>query len=69
MIKVGGETMKTWEEMSNRERAEQTYRDIKRRQEMRKTGAREADSFMFDNILKAKRNRDKIKSKKYRQRW
>lgn len=61
--------MKTWEEMSNRERAEQTYRDIKRRQEMRKTGEREADSFMFDNILKAKRNRDKIKSKKYRQRW
>lgn len=69
MIKVGGETMKTWEEMSNRERAEQTYRDIKRRQEMRKTGVREADSFMFDNILKAKRNRDKINSKKYRQRW
>ena len=55
--------------MTNKERAEQTYRDIKRRQEMRKTGAREADSFMFDNILKAKRNRDKIKSKKYRQRW
>ena len=61
--------MKAWEEMSNRERAEQTYRDIKRRQEMRKVGAREADSFMFDNILKAKRNRDKINSKKYRQRW
>lgn len=69
MIKVGGETMKPWEEMSNRERAEQTYRDIRRKQELRKAGTREADSFMFDNILKAKRNRDKIKNKKYRQRW
>ena len=55
--------------MSNRERAEQTYRDIRRKQELRKAGTREADSFMFDNILKAKRNRDKIKNKKYRQRW
>ncbi|MBP3930685.1 MAG: hypothetical protein J6D47_14130 [Peptostreptococcaceae bacterium] len=61
--------MKSWEEMSNRERAEQTYRDIRRKQELRNAGTREADSFMFDNILKAKRNRDKIKNKKYRQRW
>ena len=61
--------MKSWEEMSNRERAEQTYRDIKRRQKLREDGAREADSFMFNNILKAKRNRDKINCKKYRQRW
>ena len=53
--------------MTNRERAEQTYRDIKKRQERREAGTREADSFMFDNILKA--NRDKIKNKKYRQRW
>ena len=61
--------IKTWEQMSNRERAEQTYRDIRRKQELRKVGTREADSFMFYNILKAKRNRDKIKNKKYRQRW
>ena len=61
--------IKTWEQMSNRERAEQTYRDIRRKQELRKAGTREADSVMFDNILKAKRNRDKIKNKKYRQRW
>lgn len=61
--------IKTWEQMSNRERAEQTYRDIRRKQELRNAGTREADSFMFDNILKAKRNRDKIKNKKYRQRW
>ena len=61
--------MKTWEDMSNRERAEQTIKDIKRRQELREIGKREADSFMFDNMLKAKKNRDKIKNKRYRQRW
>lgn len=61
--------MKSWEDMTNRERAEQTIKDIKRRQELRKIGQREADSFMFDNMLKAKKNRDKIKNKRYRQRW
>lgn len=61
--------MKAWEEMTNSERAEQTFRDIKLRQDRRKTGAREANNFMFNNILKAKRNRDKITAKKYRQRW
>lgn len=61
--------MKAWKEMTNAERAAQTYRDIKLRQDRRKTGAREANNFMFNNILKAKRNRDKITAKKYRQRW
>ena len=61
--------MKSWEDMTNRERAEQTIKDIKKRQELRKIGKREADSFMFDNMLKAKKNRDKIKNKRYRQRW
>ena len=60
--------MKTWEDMTNRERAEQTIKDIKKRQELREIGKREADSFMFDNMLKAKKNRDKIKNKRYRQR-
>ena len=55
--------------MTNAERAEQTYRDLRLRQERRRAGVREADNFMFNNILKAKRNRDKITSKKYRQRW
>ena len=55
--------MKTWEDMTNRERAEQTIKDIKKRQELREIGKREADSFMFDNMLKAKKNRDKIKNK------
>ena len=61
--------LKSWEEMTNAERATQTFRDIKLRQERRKVGVREADSFMFNNILKAKRKRDKITSKQYRQRW
>lgn len=61
--------MKTWDNMTNRERAEQTIKDIKRRQELREIGQREADSFMFDNMLKAKKNRDKINNKRYRQRW
>lgn len=61
--------MKAWESMTNAERAEQTYRDLRLRQERRRAGAREADNFMFNNILKAKRNRDKITAKKYRQRW
>lgn len=61
--------MKTWEDMSNRERAEQTIKDIKRRQELRKIGEREAISFMINNMLKAKKNRDKITNKSYRLRW
>lgn len=61
--------MKAWEIMTNAERAEQTYRDLRLRQERRRAGVREADNFMFNNILKAKRNRDKITAKKYRQRW
>ena len=61
--------LKAWESMTNAERAEQTYRDLRLRQERRRPGVREADNFMFNNILKAKRNRDKITAKKYRQRW
>lgn len=61
--------MKAWESMTNAERAAQTFRDIKLRQERRKAGIREADSFMFGNINNAKKRRDKITSKKYRQRW
>lgn len=61
--------MKAWEEMTNAERAEQTYRDIKLRQERRRIGVREADTFMFTQINNAKKKRDKIISKKYRRRW
>ena len=61
--------MKAWEEMTNAERSEQTYRDIKLRQERRRIGVREADTFMFTQINNAKKKRDKIISKKYRRRW
>lgn len=61
--------MKAWEGMTNAERAAQTFRDLRLRQERRRAGVREADNFMFNNILKSKRNRDKITAKKYRQRW
>ncbi len=44
--------MKPWEEMTNRERAEQTYRDIKKRQERREAGAREATSLRFESAIK-----------------
>ena len=44
--------MKTWEEMSNKERAEQTIRDIKRRQALREKqiekGKKDAVDYIFD---------------------
>lgn len=58
-----------WEDMSNKERAEQTIRDIKLRQERRETGLREANNFVHERQNKAKKNRDKIRSKKYRGKW
>lgn len=58
--------MKTWEEMTAKERAEQTIRDIKKRQELKKIGQREADSFIINQYAKAKKHRDKIRCKSYR---
>ena len=58
-----------WESMSCKERAEQTIRDIKLRQERKKTGVFEADCYMFNQIYKAKRIRDKIRCRKYRGSW
>ena len=55
--------------MSYKERAEQTIRDIKLRQERKLIGIREADSFMFSNINKSKKNRDKIRNRQYRGKW
>ena len=55
--------------MSNKERAEQTLRDLKLRQERRNKGNKEADNFVFEQINKAKKSRDKIRSKKYRGKW
>lgn len=55
--------MKTWEEMSNRERAEQTYRDIKKRQEQREAGAREATSLRFESAIKTMRRASNSKKR------
>ena len=57
--------LKAWESMTNAERAEQTYRDLRLRQERRRAGVREADNFMFNNILIANRNWDNITAFKY----
>ena len=47
--------MKTWEEMSNKERAEQTIRDIKRRQALREKqiekGKKDAVDYIFDKEI------------------
>lgn len=58
-----------WEDMSNKERAEQTIRDIKLRQERRRIGKQEADCYMFNQVHKAKKAREKIRSKQYRGSW
>lgn len=58
--------MKTWEEMSNKERAEQTIRDLKRRKALREKGQRDADDYVFDKVYKANRKKSKIIYKTYR---
>lgn len=55
--------MKDWGKMTNRERAEQTIKDIKKRQELREIGKREALSFILENAYKTSR---KAKSSKKR---
>lgn len=55
-----------WEDMSNKERAEQTYRDIKLRQERRAIGISEADNFIFSQMSKAEKKRNKIRHRQYR---
>lgn len=58
-----------WESMSCKERAEKTVNDIKLRQERRRIGKFEADCYMFTQVHKAKKARDKIRSKQYRGMW
>lgn len=55
--------------MSCKERAEKTVNDIKLRQERRRIGKQEADCYMFTQIHKAKKTRDKIRCKQYRGSW
>lgn len=58
-----------WESMSFKERAEKTVNDIKLRQERRRIGKQEADCYMFNQVHKAKKASDKIRSKQYRGSW
>lgn len=58
-----------WESMSCKERVEKTVNDIKLRQERRRIGIQEADCYMFNQVHKAKKARDKIRSKQYRGMW
>lgn len=43
---------KSWEEMTNREKAEMTFRDIKRKQELKAKGESEAITFSMDRMRK-----------------
>lgn len=45
---------------------ERTIRDIKRRQEQREKGIKDADSFLAEHRLKSFKNMSKIRCKTYR---
>ncbi|MGG7143573.1 hypothetical protein ACQPVP_08910 [Clostridium nigeriense] len=45
---------------------ERTIRDIKRRQELREKGIKDADSFLAEHRLKTFKNMSKIRCKTYR---
>lgn len=56
--------MKQWEEMSNKERAEQTLRDIKRRQINRKRRAEYLiNSFIIESSIKSVTRKRKAKTR------
>ena len=56
--------MKQWEEMSNKERTEQTLRDIKRRQINRKRRAEyDINSFIVESSIKSIARAKKAKSR------
>ena len=56
--------MKQWEEMSNKERAEQTLRDIKRRKINRKRRAEyDINSFIVESSIKSIARARKAKSR------
>lgn len=59
--------MKHWEDMSNRERAEQTFRDIKRRELNRKRRAEyDVNSFIVESSMKSVARARKAKARGYR---
>lgn len=54
------------EKLTPAEWKERTIRDIKRRQERREKGIKDADSFLADHRLKSFKNMSKIRWKTYR---
>ena len=58
--------MKAWEDMSNKEKAEQTFKDIKRRQTLREKGEKDAANYGFEQAAKANFRKSKIRCKSYR---
>lgn len=61
---------KNWEEMNNKERAEQTFNDIKKRQDKRERerleGIKQADDFIFSHKQKTIKRKNKIRCKCYK---
>lgn len=49
--------------MSHKERMEQTLRDLKRRQEIREQGQREAKAFIIESSIKCNRRRRTAKNR------
>lgn len=52
--------------MSAKEKAEMTYRDIKKRQKARQEGQKQADSFKFERVEKANKKRRNASKSIYR---
>lgn len=61
---------KKWEDMSNKEKAEKTFKDIQARKDKREMdrleGIKQADNFMFGNMAKAKKKKEGIRAKCYK---
>lgn len=58
--------MKAWSEMSNKEKAEQTIKDIKRRQALREKGKKDAKDYSFEQVQKSKDKTRRIRCKSYK---
>ena len=54
---------KAWEDMSNKERAEQTIRDIKRRQAIRKKAAYDVKALKIESVIKSSAKRRSVKNR------
>ena len=58
--------MKNWSELSNKEKAEITFRDIKKRQEKRKRNIADINNYVVENVIKANSYRREVKKRETR---